>query len=430
MATTRGDNPTISGHLGTIGVQDVMGFVANLPRGGALEIDSTDGELVLFFEDGIIVGGQMVRGGVDTAALHLGCGRLCREDLDAARGKRGLGDLYTALVAAGRLGPEKIEELAAEELSENLVRLFKWTPGDFRFYEGRTPPPEVRPVRIEISSLLFESARLHADWSDLPEIYADGDTRFELRAEPRHDANLALDLGEWNVLYLVTNRRHLTEIWAESPLGSQFETSRTLFGLASARLVQPIGTAKDTHASSSPNPAAAGRPPPAPPTLQMTNATAFARTSSVSQDPETDTQPVVTRDDDTPPRLRVGRVGSAALTRRLTRSQIEVERTPCLVQLVRGNKEPIFPIAAETVTLGRSTDNHLILPDVHVSGRHARIVRDGDGFEIEDTQSSNGIRVNGRKLLRSSLKGGEEIEIFPYRFRFEMAFEILESKRP
>lgn len=416
MAKTPENSPTISGHLGTIGVQDVMGFLATAHQGGALEVESPDGALTLFLEGNAVVGGQMERGGVDTAAFLLGRGRLSSDDLEAVRREIRHGDFYSALAAAGRRDEAAIAELVAEELSENLLRLFTWAPGDFRFFEGRTPPPEVRRVSIGIQAVLLEAARRCGDWSALPKIFAEPETRFELRAEPREDANIALGLDEWKLLYRVANRRRLAEIWEGSPLGSRFATSRMLFGLASARLIHPIGAAK---------PASGGRPPTrscaeiAPPVLRPpVVGRPDAAGASAADEPKDDTQPVAT-----PGEKRA----SACAAGRLRRSQIRIERTPRLVHLAGDGDGPVFPLAGEPVTLGRSADNQLVLPDSHVSGRHARIVRDGDRFEIEDTHSSNGIRVNGRRALRASLEGGEEIEIYPYRFRFEISFEIRES---
>lgn len=389
MATTRGDLPTISGHLGTIDVQDVMGFLGTLPGRGSLEIDSPDGEMVLYLDGGAIVGGKVGRGGVE----------------------------------AGRLDSEEIEDLAREELSLNLVRLFGWAPGQFRFYEGRTPPPEVASVRIDVRNLLLESARRCDSWSHLPGIYAEPETRFQLRSEPHREATIVLDLDEWKVLFLVANRFRLGEIWEKSSFGSRFETSKTLFGLASARFIQPVGASP--YEIGCPGRRPTNTPPPAPfmpngPTLTVELA---ARPPG---DPEEDTLPVLTG-------ALERKAGAAAPVRRqrrrmLTRSEIRIARRARLVHVEAEGPPRVFELTAEKTSLGRSADNDLILPDGHVSGHHARLVRAGDRFEIEDNCSSNGIRVDGRGVSKIRLEGGEDIEIYPYRFRFELAFDISESE--
>lgn len=379
MSASLGDHPTISGHLGTIGVQDVLGFLANLRQAGALEIESPDGEMTLYLDGGEVVGGRVARG--------------------------------AAAAAGGAL---------ADELSEEILRLGAWAPGAFRFYEGRPPPPGLAAVRIDVQGLLLEAARRCDDWSLLPGLYADPAARFEPLAEPRRDGKVCLALVEWKLLYLARERRRLAEIWERSSLASRLETSRTLFGLVSARLIQPIG-------EEAPERPSCGLPVPgnpAPPVLRSA-AAAVAETEE-----PIDTQPVLTPPADPPARRPAPTAETAAPPppepppRRLSRSQIRVRLAGRLLQLVPVDAGRRIPLAAEATTLGRSADNDLILPDAHVSGRHARIVRDGEQFTIEDCHSSNGIRVDGRSAFRAALEGGEEIEIFPYRFRFEVSFEV------
>lgn len=382
MSSSLGDTPTISGHLGTIGVQDVLGFLANLRHAGALEVESPDGEITLYLNGGEVVGGHVARGG-----------------------ESGVDDLASAL-------------------SSNILRLCTWTPGAFRFYEGRTPPPEVEPVRIEVCGLLLEAARRCEDLALLPDLYTDPATRFELLAEPRRDESICMTLAEWQLLYQVKGRRTLGEIWEKSALGSHLETSRTLFGFVSARLIQPLG--ED-----------AKEPAPTPPYgLKIPERLAPAIVRSAAEevpgaclpDEPSDTQPVLAPPGDLR-KLCAADAATAVPARplpeeRLRRSQVRIRRTGRLVELVPEGSEREIPLTGEATTLGRSADNDLILPDGHVSGHHARIARDGDEFMIEDCRSSNGIRVDRRPVFRTNLDGGEEIEIYPYRFRFEISFEV------
>lgn len=50
---------------------------------------------------------------------------------------------------------------------------------------------------------------------------------------------------------------------------------------------------------------------------------------------------------------------------------------------------------AETVTIGRDDSNDLVLPSSVVSAFHARVVRRRSTHTIQDTDSTNGVRVNG-----------------------------------
>jgi len=64
-------------------------------------------------------------------------------------------------------------------------------------------------------------------------------------------------------------------------------------------------------------------------------------------------------------------------------------------------------------TFGRRPDVNVVLTgDSFVSGRHAAISYEGDGFVVIDLDSTNGTRLNGQKLLPNKpepLKDGDEI---------------------
>ncbi len=59
------------------------------------------------------------------------------------------------------------------------------------------------------------------------------------------------------------------------------------------------------------------------------------------------------------------------------------------------------------VTIGRSAGNTIRLNHVSVSGRHASIVSSGDGYEIVDEHSTNGVFVNGKRV-NGKLRLGEK----------------------
>jgi pSer/pThr/pTyr-binding forkhead associated (FHA) protein len=65
------------------------------------------------------------------------------------------------------------------------------------------------------------------------------------------------------------------------------------------------------------------------------------------------------------------------------------------------------------MTFGRRPDVDVVLTgDSFVSGRHAAISYEGDGFIVTDLDSTNGTRLNGQKLAPNKperLKDGDEI---------------------
>ena len=72
-----------------------------------------------------------------------------------------------------------------------------------------------------------------------------------------------------------------------------------------------------------------------------------------------------------------------------------------------------FALDTPVVTIGRRTDQTIVLGDPSVSRAHARIEVGPQGVEISDLGSTNGTRVNRLPLRagRAMLRGGDRIEI-------------------
>jgi predicted component of type VI protein secretion system len=82
-----------------------------------------------------------------------------------------------------------------------------------------------------------------------------------------------------------------------------------------------------------------------------------------------------------------------------------------------------FQTRDPSVSIGRSGDCTLCLPENGVSARHAVIERHADGYHIRDLDSANGVHVNGRRVKQQRLASGDELEIGVVRFRFEIMHE-------
>ena len=77
--------------------------------------------------------------------------------------------------------------------------------------------------------------------------------------------------------------------------------------------------------------------------------------------------------------------------------------------------------------LGRAEDNDLVLTDIGVSRRHARILVQSNGVWIEDLGSGNGTYCKGQRVTRHALKTGDEILVDPFTLAFEIELGELPS---
>ena len=62
-------------------------------------------------------------------------------------------------------------------------------------------------------------------------------------------------------------------------------------------------------------------------------------------------------------------------------------------------------------TIGRLSDNSVMIDNAAVSGHHACVFRDGDQFVVEDLQSTNGTFVNGTRVSRRTLQPGDVVMV-------------------
>jgi hypothetical protein len=68
-----------------------------------------------------------------------------------------------------------------------------------------------------------------------------------------------------------------------------------------------------------------------------------------------------------------------------------------------------FVIRKQSVTVGRSLDNDLVLDSPDVSRRHARIEATGATLMLTDLDSTNGTKVNGRTVRTRAIAVGDEV---------------------
>jgi hypothetical protein len=82
--------------------------------------------------------------------------------------------------------------------------------------------------------------------------------------------------------------------------------------------------------------------------------------------------------------------------------------------------ELLYPLHIGVNTLGRSSDNDVVVDDAYASRRHCAIlVHAGGTHELHDTASKNGTYLNGKRLSApASLKSGDEIRISERSFLF------------
>jgi Protein of unknown function (DUF3662)/FHA domain len=86
--------------------------------------------------------------------------------------------------------------------------------------------------------------------------------------------------------------------------------------------------------------------------------------------------------------------------------------------LVGGGRRNV--LSGNRVVVGRSREADIVLQDPNVSRRHAELRRDDGGWQIVDLGSTNGIKVNGRRVNQQPLSTGDQITIGVTDLTFEL----------
>lgn len=87
-----------------------------------------------------------------------------------------------------------------------------------------------------------------------------------------------------------------------------------------------------------------------------------------------------------------------------------------------------FSLSEQENTIGRTDDNFILLSHSSVSRRHAVIIRHGDFYAVQDLNSANGTRVNGKPVTqRQELRPGDRVEFGEVEFAFVEGHQVINA---
>ena len=89
-----------------------------------------------------------------------------------------------------------------------------------------------------------------------------------------------------------------------------------------------------------------------------------------------------------------------------------------LIVRAAGKPDAVFEIVSAETLIGRAPTCGLQLADESISREHSVILAEDGIYQLEDLQSTNGIKVNGKRVRSTELDHGDEIEIGQTRLIF------------
>ena len=90
------------------------------------------------------------------------------------------------------------------------------------------------------------------------------------------------------------------------------------------------------------------------------------------------------------------------------------DKTPRSAYLICINGRAVgkmFKLATQRMVVGRSPANEILVDDEGISRQHAFVERNALGFVLVDNESTNGVFVNGQRILRHLMQDGDKVQL-------------------
>jgi predicted component of type VI protein secretion system len=108
-------------------------------------------------------------------------------------------------------------------------------------------------------------------------------------------------------------------------------------------------------------------------------------------------------------------------------AQVEKEKKKTTRDQLTGTKAVVtlddrrFVLAGPTAVIGRSKEADCVIDDPNLSRKHAELIRGDDGdWSVTDLGSTNGIKVNDRRVPSARLTPGDEVTLGTLVFTFDI----------
>jgi hypothetical protein len=366
----------LRGDIASFRLPDVLTLLSNARKSGTLVVESGSRSASYFFDEGALIFATS-----NQQSLRLGSILLRKRKITAEQCAR-IDELMQ--VDGGRFGELAVQEtvLTEEQLrdflkiqvSEIVFDAFVWNVGRFSFVHEATLPSYAVTISIDLPNLIMEGARRIEEWEQCLALLPDKSVVFRVVASPR-DEKITLTAEEWKLLFLINGQRTLGELAesAEEPL----PVYRVIYGLYANKLIEEVRSTRNAEEGEA--------------TMRQGEPRFGTEVTMQDEEPHDDTSLLIETD---------GRMSYADVVR-LTLAQLRVENGDLAGR--------IFPLAEPEYLIGRHRDNGIQIPDLGVSGFHARIYRGPDGFTLEDLKSRNGTWINGTRIYHATLSSGDRL---------------------
>ena len=235
------ETPVLEGDLSRIQLPDVLSFVSMVRGTGKLKLRHADLERAIIWKEGDIIFAQSSSHEHSLGQFLLRNGKITLEQYEDSRQKITPNVRHgKLLVQMGAISPKDLWWGVKNQALEIIYSLFHWNEGRFTFYE---PTEEISAEKIVLhlnaSSVIMEGVRRMDETVRIREKITSVEMIFAKVAGVSPDFD-ELDMNETEIEIFnnLDGRLSVRDLIGMSEL-TEFEVTRILFQLISARLIEP-----------------------------------------------------------------------------------------------------------------------------------------------------------------------------------------------
>lgn len=236
------DKPILQGDLSKIQLPDVLSFVAMIRETGKLLVRAGQLERTIHWKEGEIVFASSNSPEHSLGQFLLRNGKITKDQYEESK-RRVTPQVRHGklLVQMGAISPKDLWWGVKNQVLEIIYSLFGWKDGEFAFYDTTEDLVQERIVlQINTSSVIMEGIRRLDESARIREKVPDLGMIFTKIAGVVPDfESLELSDNEIGVYRNIDGKLTVRELTGRSEL-TEFEVTRILFQLLSARLIEPV----------------------------------------------------------------------------------------------------------------------------------------------------------------------------------------------
>jgi hypothetical protein len=205
----------LDGSLEDFTLPDILQLLTRTKKTGSLQLlaAADDRRGLVRLASGAVNGASSDLRRHALARRLVGSGLVSDEALTAAADdvRAGAPSLVRALLQHGSVDSDEVSRLAADQVTDAVCELLRWSTGTFSFLVG-DPDPEGLDLELSAEELVAEGERRMQVWPSLTTHIPSSDTVLRLAASPAFDPSCSRE--EWGLIALVDGNRSVNEIVA------------------------------------------------------------------------------------------------------------------------------------------------------------------------------------------------------------------------